>query len=289
MADTQIDATVDTDAHSSKGLWGPFWLDESIGMIVYHDDDNLEVQKTTDKGANWTNTVVDTAAMVQLACWFDQETPGDSGTLIHMVWMEIDTDDINYRTIDISDASLGTERQIASVTEIHATDIRNRCSITKSRSGNLYASYFGETGTEEDFLRSTDSGENWTSRAALHEGVGGERDHVLLFPANTGDDDDICALYWDGSVDDLSIQMYDNSANSWTETDCSCPSCNSSRLCGLTLCRSLISAYCLAPPPRMMIPFLRSSISSAPLGRFSVSLLGRLIFIGDKILMTARH
>ena len=39
----------------------------------------------------------------------------------------------------------------------------------------------------------------------------------MLYPANTGDDADAAAIFWDRSADIISVKMYDDSANTWTK------------------------------------------------------------------------
>ena len=229
MADTTVDATTSGDIDHRNGLWGPYWIDESIAVIIYINSDNdIEFARTTNKGASWTLTQIKSGTAACVAVWFDQETPGDSGTLLHCAWVESSLEDIFYQTVDISDGSLGTERTVATP-PINASSSGFDLSIviTKSLNGNLFLGYHmtdaGDTEEALDFLKSTDGGANWTSKAALYETQLTFPDHALLFPANTGDENDVCALYWDTSANTIIIKMYDDSANAgagaWTSTN----------------------------------------------------------------------
>jgi hypothetical protein len=40
----------------------------------------------------------------------------------------------------------------------------------------------------------------------------------MFFPATTSDDADLACIFWDLSANQLSIKMYDDSANTRTET-----------------------------------------------------------------------
>lgn len=220
MADTTVDDTVNGQIDTRQGAWGPYWSDISTAVIIYVDSDNdLQYARTTDKGANWTLVELLVGTIHRLAAWYDQETPGDTGTLVHFVYMESAGDDFFYRTIDVTDATLGTERTIAALTTVDTNGGDLKVCLTKSRNANLYAGYYSDGSQEIDFLRSVDAGVNWVSRAALYEAGAGNNDFARLFPANTGDDADICALYWDSSVNDITVKMYDDSANTWTETN----------------------------------------------------------------------
>lgn len=68
-----------------------------------------------------------------------------------------------------------------------------------------------------DVVRSVDAGANRTSRADVFEAAA-EEDWVLLYPANTADTADACAIYRDISANAVSIKMYDDSADTRTET-----------------------------------------------------------------------
>jgi hypothetical protein len=80
--------------------------------------------------------------------------------------------------------------------------------------GNLLVAF--STQVEIECYRSIDSGANWTDRADVFE-TATEEDWVLLFPADV-DAGDCCALFWDRSANAISVKMYDDSANTWTET-----------------------------------------------------------------------
>ena len=219
MADTLVEGDIHLSAEFNNALRGPYWSDISTSVIVSYDllGQDISFFRTTDKGATWSKTVIDAGNFEHLACWYDQETPGDSGTLLHLLWADSETDDFFYRTIDVATGALGTQRVVASVTAVNTNGSKIRLSITKSRNGNLYAAY-NNNAVDSDFLRSVDGGATWVSRASFYEAT---RDWAMFFPANTGDDADIVGIYWDVDADAISVKMYDdNDGNdgSWTET-----------------------------------------------------------------------
>lgn len=214
--DVLITGNVQSFAHQT-GLRGPYWISNQTGFVAYVNVGfDMSFSRTTDAGASWAETEIEAGTVRQIAIWFDQETPGDAGELVHIVWANAGaaTDSLFYQTVDVSDGSQGTKRTIDATITVGAAGV-TKIGITKTRNGNLIAAL--HTPTEIVTYRSVDAGVTWTTRATLHETIG-QADLVLLFPANTADTADAAALYWDISADAISIKMYDDSADTWTET-----------------------------------------------------------------------
>lgn len=217
MADTLVETSIVGDLDTYDALWGPYWIDASKGLIVFLDAENdLSFARTIDKGANWATTEVEAGTAFSVAVWFDQETPGDAGTLVNVAWTDFSAGALYYITIDISDGSEGTKRTIDGSITVDGTPAFNRLSITKTVSGNLIVAF--STQTEIACHRSTDGFNTSNDVVGDVFETTTEEDWVLLFPANTGDNDDACAIFWDRSVNDITIKMYDESdSGSWTE------------------------------------------------------------------------
>lgn len=216
MADTTV-ATAVAGASDKTGLWGPYWISTTVGMIIFIDSaSDPHYARTADGGATWTDEgALDAITCQRLSCWFDQETPGDSGTLVHCAYLDSTGGDrAKYMTIDVSDATLGTKRTVDSTVTVSASKGDHRIAITKARNGNLIIAF--TTQDDLECYRSVDAGENWTDRADPFE-TATEEDWLLLFPANV-DDGDVAGVFWDRSADAITVKMYDDSANSWTET-----------------------------------------------------------------------
>lgn len=218
MADVTIDAAISTA--TSRGMRSRVWVSADVGYQFYIDSGGTFVySKTTDGGATWGAAVTIESATTNLAfdVWYDQWTPGSSGTLIHLAYFDSTADDMYYRSLDTTGSptdSLGTRRVVfAGATA--AASMSTVCSITKARSGNLYIAFEIDAGVERGFYRSTDSGVNWTSRT---NGVlTGGNQWALLFPATgTGDDQDVFALRANGTTNNVTLDFYDDSANAWT-------------------------------------------------------------------------
>ena len=112
MADVAVDTGIQTSFESAPRRIGLVWTDEDTGYVVFTDNvlNDTWYRKTTDGGANWAAAVlVDLGSRVSgIDVWFDKWTPGDSGTLLHIWWMDSNNDTVQYRTLDTSDDSLGT-------------------------------------------------------------------------------------------------------------------------------------------------------------------------------------
>jgi len=213
-ADTQV-AVGDTSLYSKNALYGPFWMDTDKSVITYiNSSQDMYYASTTDSGATWSSSLVSLGTVKHAVSWFDQQTTGDSGNLVHMAWIDLADTSFHYASVDISDGSISTVQTIAGSLTV-ADTTSHRTAITKTVSGNLIACF--STLSEIGCYRSTDNGVNWTSRADAYE-TASENDWLMLFPANTGDNDDVAGIFWDRSADELSIKMYDESVNSWTET-----------------------------------------------------------------------
>lgn len=217
MADTLVDTGTNSLTDDLQGCWGPYWTDISIGVIIMVDGGaDLQFTRTTDKGANWTTTEIETGTVRQLAVWFDQETPDDTGKLVHVAWVDSESIDfIKYCPVDIDAGTAGTIRTVDNTITSGNNPQSDRIAITKARNGNLIIAM--STQTEVECYRSVDAGVNWTDRADVFE-TANQEDWCLLFPANV-DDGDVAAFFWDRSANNITVKMYDDSADTWTETD----------------------------------------------------------------------
>jgi len=212
MADISIDASIGN--MTGHGMRSVVFTSASVGYWFYFDGDGtFGYSKTTDGGASWGAQVEIDADTTGLAydVWFDQWTPGDSGTLIHLVWFDSTADDVYWRSLDTATDTLGTRRVVfAGGSALNGRG--NFASVAKSRSGYLYCAFDIDAGAEKGLYRSTDSGTTW---GVLGDGtfVEASLDKCMLYPAsNTGDNNDIWAVYQDASADELTLKMWDSSA-----------------------------------------------------------------------------
>jgi hypothetical protein len=221
MADTTVTANIDSLLHSHGVQVGPVWVDVNTAYVFYVEDagSKFVYQKTTDGGATWGSQVdVSTAVVVRKSSlWYDGWTPGNAGTKIHVTYMDATSDDVHYRALDTSDDSLGSEVVVFAGVGFTMPGWGNSVlDIVRSRGGNLYIGFWGDADGEFGFYRSTDNGATWTSRAQLADG--NAADGILLMPGDETDTDDIWCIYWDRSANELSLKVYDDSGDSWSET-----------------------------------------------------------------------
>jgi len=206
------DATVNLD---DRGMCGPYWYNSTNAIAIFPDgEQNLAFSETTDEGVGWSQTIIATSEVQNIACWYDKETPGDDGELIHIAYLELGDwpgGEVNYTTVDITDGTIGSIIQVDAASEIYIVPEENDVAITKTLSGNLILAY-GDVDDELAF-KSAD-GITWNPITKVHEN---NDDWVKLFPANTGDDNDAVAIYQDVSANTITIKMYDDSENLWDE------------------------------------------------------------------------
>ncbi len=217
MADTSVEGGILTFFDELGWQWGGYFSDISKGVSFSIDvQQDLQLHYTDDKGATWTTTEIVAGQVTCMAAWFDQETPGDSGTLVHIAWMDAADDKVYYVTFDIDANSLGTIRTVDAGVTIDNTINGNRIGICKTGNGNIIVAF--KTQAEFDTYKSSDNfATAGTSIANPFESGAGVVDFLMLFDANV-DAGDAAAVYWDLSANELSVKMYDDSADTWTET-----------------------------------------------------------------------
>lgn len=217
MADTLITAAIAATNGQRQTPWGPYWANPTDAVAIYVDDGNdLAAMFTGDGGATWGNFAqAEGGNAVGVACYFEPETPGITGDVVHVTWMDIGTNDFRYASVDISTQ---TWSAVTSIIGGATGGTRNllRTAVTETRDGNLLMTYVDQTAGISGCERSVDGGASWAARADPYEA--NVADFILLFPANTADPADAAALFWDRSANAISVKMYDHSANTWTET-----------------------------------------------------------------------
>lgn len=191
----------------------------STHVYLFFSDDNADLAytKSTDGGKTWsTKTVVAASITIEtMSIWFDGWTPGDAGTIIHVAYIEAGIDDVLYGHLDTStDTWTGPVTVFAGASSTTTATI----AIWKTRGGNLICVYNIDGGTERGAAKSTNGG---TSFSAIADPTEADADQLLGFPGNYTDNQDADLIFWDISANEISIKVYDDSANSWAETSIS--------------------------------------------------------------------
>ncbi len=215
-ADTAVNSNVVTNQYAYD-IFGPYWSDNLTAIIIMIDP-NLDIayERTTDGGATWNNAVIQGGTTKCYAAWFDKETPGDTGDKVNIMWMDSVATDLLYVNIDVATNTVGTIRIVDNDITASSTVVNNRVAITKTVSGNLIASVT----TQLDMMsyKSDDLFATSATNISNPFEIATQEDWLLLYSANTGDDNDAAGVFLDGDADAISLKMYDDSADSWTET-----------------------------------------------------------------------
>ncbi len=221
-SDVTIDTSLVTSYHQiGAGRCGPFWTSPTVGYVIFVDSSNdLKYRKTSDGGGTWAAPVnIRTGYIQAFDCWADWQTAGDAGTKIHIAYIDSDSDDVRYVYLDTDGDSVGGDDQIeacqgsGTMYVLTGRDY-HQISITKTRGGNLaVAFYYIDTDVAffYSFYTSPDA-TAWTGETAPWENA---RDWFLLFPGNEADNQDMWAIFWDRSANEISLKTYDDSGDSW--------------------------------------------------------------------------
>lgn len=227
MADTAVETAAHSAIYDFRALGGPYYSSATDAALIFvavaPNYQDLSARVTDDAGATWGSQIIAAAGTaVGVNTWFEPATPGLTNDLVHCSWIDITGTSggtiLYYANFDISAATWSTPVAIISTLTNSPTNRNHRSSITVSRDGNIYIGYVISTGTPSSaFYRSTNGGTSFdAARASPFES--NALDMVYLFPANTADDADVAAVFFDRNVTTYTIKMYDDSANSWTES-----------------------------------------------------------------------
>ena len=225
MADITIIADSTSSIIERDGLWGPYWTSPSVGYVVtIESSSDIEVWKTTDSGATWTHQDVagepTGSQQRSMAVWFDQETPGNSGTIIHIAFVNSIINRIVYIAFKTSDDTYETSQSVDVLT-ISGTNTDTDVSITVSKSGRIYVctrgDYEKDVEDTDHSMRSSSDGFVSNDESELSP-YSSDEEVIKLFPGDAADEDDICAVVFDGVNRDIEFWKFDASANTWGKT-----------------------------------------------------------------------
>lgn len=188
--------------------------------MVYADSlSDVAFRKSVDNGLTWTQpTTVHSGTTVQLAVWYDRWSNISAG-LIHCVMTDSADDDTSYRTINTeSSDALSTETDIF----VGASTAGGmHLSVTRAVGGNVYCKTVIDAGAEGGFYRLPNANVPngaWDAARTVDEAIA-TLDQMILQPDfDAADTQDIMAIFWDASANEVSRKLYDDSANSWSET-----------------------------------------------------------------------
>ncbi len=225
MPDVTV-AAVTTATDARDAVWGPYWTSSSVGYVVTITavSQDVDVYKTTDSGASWvaqdTLNNFPGADNRSLAVWYDKETPGNIGTLIHIAVVKSTAEAAHYAAFDTADDTYGTIRTVDIIT-MSSTSGDTDIGITVAKSGRLYICVRGDfeldvEDTDHSMRSSSDlfASDNQSETSPYSS----DEEQLRLYPGTDADQDDISAVVFDGVNTDLEFWKYDRSGTSWGVT-----------------------------------------------------------------------
>jgi hypothetical protein len=185
-------------------------------------DLDVRYRKSSDGGLTWGEGVLAATAgsTTQLAVWYDRwtDTSGTLGDRIHFVFSDSGNDDTFYRTLNTADDTLSTQTTIFAGA---STAAGGHISVTRAVGGNVYCKTVIDAGAEGGFYRlPTANVPNgaWDAARTVDETIATLDQMILLPDYDAADTQDIMAIFWDASANEVSRKLYDDSGNSWSET-----------------------------------------------------------------------
>lgn len=194
----------------------------ALYMIYIDSALDVSYRKSTDGGLTWRAAVLAATAgsTTSLAVWYDRWTDpsGTLGDRIHFVFSDSGNDDTHYRTLNTADDTLSTQTVIFAGA---STAAGGHISVTRAVGGNVYCKTVIDAGVEGGFYRlpnaNVPSGA-WDAARTVDETIATLDQMILLPDYDAADTQDIMAIFWDASANEVSRKLYDDSANTWGET-----------------------------------------------------------------------
>lgn len=235
-AEVQItnDASTSAAAQTIAGQALVF-IDDQVGYRFYRSNQGSNgrcaYRKTTDGGTSWTTSDVQVDAQtdcVGISVWFDQWTPGDLGTIIHIATIDSGTDNTWYNHLDTSTDTLllGSSPVDTSSPSGQGGTFSagaNKVGITKGTDGTIYSSITdGSDSFVVECSSTCQTGANWTETGTSP--LDTSPDPTILLPLPGGE---ILLINRDisNSREDIRAKIWNNSAwpGSWTLIDSNAP------------------------------------------------------------------
>jgi hypothetical protein len=189
---------------------------DSAGRVAF--------RKSSDGGVSWSmNTQLSTDAPTNLAIWYDRWSDISAG-LIHVAWTDGTADDTFYRTIDTE--SSDTLSTATTIFAGNTTAGGGMLTIARAVGGNVYCKTVIDAGAEGGFYRLANANVPngaWDAARTDCEAKATTDQGILVPNLNNADTQDMLLIFWDASANRISRYNYDDSANSWAETEFGAP------------------------------------------------------------------
>ena len=227
-AEALIEGSANSSAavHGNAGNTNVFINDTDGYSFFVGNDGTCYYRKTTDSGATWGSAVqfANLTDCSNVAVWYDQWTPGEAGTSIHVVTMHNTSNDLRYNRLDTSTDTLllGTAPVDATTGQAPTLSIgANIPTITKGTDGTIYIAI---SDNADAFVQECSANCNlsgsWSETGSnpMSTNIG---DMQILVPLLGGDimlisrvrtSDNIRSKVWDNTSWDTSWNAIDGSA-----------------------------------------------------------------------------
>ena len=226
--DVTIDATTSTTSNDHKNQPALVFANDTVGYMFYRETTGTcGYRKTTNGGNSWSGYILITAQTdcVGISIWYDRWTPGDeSGTFIHMVFIETGTDNVYYERLNTSDDSqLG---EVAVDQTFNTLSNVDNIAITKGTTDVLYigmddANMVNVSKVMKCSTNCSSTG-GWSNAGSSP--LEQTNDPIRLMPLGGGD---ILLIRNDISLDDIQSKVYNATGGtwdgSWTTIDANAP------------------------------------------------------------------
>jgi hypothetical protein len=210
-----VSATLNTLYFSGNGTRYPVQTPGGARYAFIVPNSAIQCRKSTDGGLTWQTPIdikVSSVAHAATATWYDRWS-GINDDDVAIVYIDTTSDDVLCRVLDTTNDTLSTETVVfAGATATSAASL----SVVRARGGNLICVFDIDGGTERGAAKSTDNGATWTPIADPTEGTA--FDEWALVPGWGADNQDVILIFYDQSAGELSRKVYDDSADTWTET-----------------------------------------------------------------------
>lgn len=175
--------------------------------------------KSSDGGLTWANpSTLASVTLTALSVWYDKWSNLSTG-LIHCAYTDSVSGDTLYRTIDTANSdALSTQTVIF---DGASTASGGHLSITRAVGGNVLCKTCIDAGVEGGFFRLANANVPngaWDAARTVDEALATTDQMILLPDFDAADTQDVMAMFWDASADEISRKLYDDSADTWSET-----------------------------------------------------------------------
>lgn len=215
MADVSMDAS--STLATMHGMRNMVFVTQDKGYFFFRDADTFfKYVKTTDGGRSWSAvvTINGTDALAGFDVWFDQWTPGNKDSIIHIWWFGTTGDKVFYQSFNTTNDVIAAAATVfTGVTSVSGRGVF--VSGARMKGGKLFCAFDIDAGAEHGTYSSADNGVTWTSRTDIVEAT---IDQAFAFPGNEADTNDCWFLYHDASTDELTLKVYDDSADTVAES-----------------------------------------------------------------------